>query len=95
MDTVTGEIYATHPLCLGKGELIGSSSHDNRDMSQSVKELDKSIKELFKDNPLTDTQKDFLLTASQGKFLLSITRKKKLRLYVQANVVEREMMGEE
>ena len=51
--------------------------------------------ELFKDNPLTDTQKDFLLTASQGKFLLSITRKKKLRLYVQANVVEREMMGEE
>ena len=51
--------------------------------------------ELFKDNPLTETQKDFLLTASQGKFLLSITRKKKLRLYVQANAFERQMMGEE
>ena len=50
VDTVTGEIYATHPLCLGKGELIGSSSHDNRDMSQSVKELDKSVKELFADS---------------------------------------------
>lgn len=51
--------------------------------------------ELFKDNPLTETQKDFLLTASQGKFLLSITRKKKLRLYVQANAFEKQMMGEE
>ena len=50
VDTVTGEIYATHPLCFGKGELIGSSSHDNRDMSQSVKELDKSVKELFADS---------------------------------------------
>lgn len=60
MDTVTGEIYATHPLCLGKGELIGSSSHDNRDMSQSVKELDKSIKELFKDNKNAEAYLDNL-----------------------------------
>ena len=47
VDTVTGEIYATHPLCLGKGELIGSATHDYRDMSQPLKELDKSVKELF------------------------------------------------
>lgn len=50
--------------------------------------------ELFKDNPLTETQKDFLLKATQGSFLLSITRKKKLRLKVEANAIEREMMGE-
>ena len=50
--------------------------------------------ELFKDNPLTETQKDFLLKAGQGEFLLSITRKKKLRLKVEANVMEKEMMGE-
>jgi len=47
VDTITGEIYATHPLCLGKGELIGSATHDYRDMSQSLKELEKSVKELF------------------------------------------------
>ena len=50
--------------------------------------------ELFKDNPLTETQKDFLLKAGQREFLLSITRKKKLRLKVEANVMEKEMMGE-
>lgn len=50
VDSVTGEVYATHPLCLGKGELIGSATHDYRDMSQSLKELDKSVKELFSDN---------------------------------------------
>ena len=50
VDAVTGEIYATHPICLGKGELIGSSSHDRRDMSQSLKELDESVKALFDSN---------------------------------------------
>jgi hypothetical protein len=52
VDALTGEIYATHPICHGKGELIGSSTHDRRDMSQSLKELDASVKELF-DNDCT------------------------------------------
>jgi len=50
VDALTGEIYATHPICLGKGELIGSSTHDKRDMSQSLKELDISVKSLFDNN---------------------------------------------
>lgn len=50
VDALTGEVYATHPLCMGKGELIGTSSHEDRDMSQSVKDLDTSVKELLDNN---------------------------------------------
>ncbi len=50
--------------------------------------------ELFKENPLTDTQKNFLLKANQGEFLLNITRKKRLRIKISATPLEEEMMGE-
>ena len=52
VDAVTEEVYATHPISRGKGELIGYSSHDRRDMSQSLKDLDASVKDLF-DNDVT------------------------------------------
>jgi transposase len=64
VDAVTGEIYATHPICLGKGELIGSSSHDRRDMSQSLKELDESVKALFDGN---EAVADFLSHVHEEK----------------------------
>lgn len=51
--------------------------------------------ELFKQNPLTDTQKQFLLRAKQGEFLLNITNKKRVRLWVRATELERYLMGEE
>ena len=51
--------------------------------------------ELFKENPLTDTQKMFLMKAVQGEFLLNITHKKRLRIGITANKLEREMMGED
>ncbi len=47
VDALTGEVYAKHPVCMGKGELIGSATHDRRDMSQTVKELDASVKAMF------------------------------------------------
>ena len=51
--------------------------------------------ELFKQNPLTDTQKNFLLSSRRGEFLLNIDSKTRLRLKVEATKLEREMMGEE
>ena len=48
-----------------------------------------------KENPLTDTQKNFLLRAKQGEFLLNITSKKRVRLWIRATELERELMGEE
>lgn len=60
-----------------------------------LKEADMSAYlELFKENPLTDTQKAFLLTANQGEFLLNVTRKKRLRIKISATPLEQEMMGE-
>lgn len=50
--------------------------------------------ELFKQNPLTDTQKSFLLSAKRGEFLLNIDSKTRLRILIQATNLEREMMGE-
>lgn len=50
--------------------------------------------ELFKENRLTDTQKAFLLKASQGDFLLNVTRKKRLRIHIEAMPLEVQMMGE-
>ncbi len=49
---------------------------------------------LFYQNPLTDTQKEFLSKAQQGEFLLTITNKKRLRLSVMATPMEIELMGE-
>ena len=60
-----------------------------------LKEADmNAYLELFKENPLTDTQKSFLLKASQGEFLLNVTRKKRLKIKISAIPLEKEMMGE-
>lgn len=40
VDASTGEIYATHPISAGKGELIGSTTNDYREKSQTLKELE-------------------------------------------------------
>ena len=50
--------------------------------------------ELFKNNPLTDTQKAFLLSAKRGEFLLNVDNKNRLRVWIRATELEREMMGE-
>ena len=50
--------------------------------------------ELFKQNPLTDTQKKFLMSARRGEFLLNIDSKNRLRIWIRATELEREMMGE-
>lgn len=50
--------------------------------------------ELFKNNPLTDTQKAFLLSAKRGEFLLNIDNKNRLRVWIRATELERQMMGE-
>ena len=48
-DSVTGEIYAEHPLCHEKGKLIGKR-RDERDKSKSLKELEENIKSLFEND---------------------------------------------
>ena len=55
----------------------------------------KSYLELFKNNPLTETQKEFLQEAKRGEFLLNIDNKTRLRVWIRATEIEREMMGEE
>ena len=50
--------------------------------------------ELFKQNPLTETQKSFLLSAKRGEFLHNIDTKTRLRIKIEATNLEREMMGE-
>ena len=50
--------------------------------------------ELFKQNLLTDTQKNFLMSARRGEFLLNIDSKNRLRIWIRATELEREMMGE-
>ena len=65
-------------------------------LAGTLKEDDLSAYlELFKQNPLTDTQKEFLLRAKQGEFLLNITNKKRVRLWVRATPYEIKLMGEE
>ncbi len=49
---------------------------------------------LFYENPLTDTQKEFLMKAEQGQFLLTINSKKRIREQILASPVEVELMGE-
>ncbi|MDO5556934.1 MAG: ATP-binding protein [Clostridia bacterium] len=55
----------------------------------------KAYLELFKNNPLTDTQKAFLLGAKRGEFLLNVDNKTRLRIWIRATETERKMMGEE
>ena len=50
--------------------------------------------ELFKQNPLTDTQKNFLMECQLGEFLFTIDSKQRLRLKVEASMLEKQMMGE-
>ena len=50
--------------------------------------------ELFKQNPLTDTQKSFLMSAKRGEFLLNIDNKIRLRIWIRATELEQQMMGE-
>ena len=51
-DAVTGEIYATHPLCHEKGKLIGHSERSERDKSKTVQEQEDALKKLFEDDEL-------------------------------------------
>lgn len=50
-DALTGEIYATHPLCHDKGQLIGKK-RTTRDKSKTLLELEQSLNELFEQNHL-------------------------------------------
>ncbi len=50
---------------------------------------------LFYQNPLTDTQKEFLMQAEMGEFLLTVDSKKRIRIKILATPMELEMMGEE
>ena len=50
--------------------------------------------ELFKQNPLTDTQKNFLMSARRGEFLLNVDSKNRLRIWIRATELEQRMMGE-
>ena len=54
----------------------------------------KAYIELFKNNPLTDTQRAFLLGAKRGEFLLNIDNKTRLRIWIRATETERKIMGE-
>lgn len=49
---------------------------------------------LFNQNPLTDTQKEFLIKAEQGNFLLSINSKNRLKIKIIATPKELEIMQE-
>ena len=50
---------------------------------------------LFYQNPLTDTQKEFLMQAEMGEFLLTINSKNRIRVKIVATPLEVELMGEE
>ncbi len=50
--------------------------------------------DLFKNNPLTETQQEFLLQAQQGQFLVNIESKVRLRVKIFANDLEKKQMGE-
>lgn len=54
----------------------------------------KAYLELFKQNPLTDTQKKFLSSANRGEFLLIIDSKSRLKIKIEATNLEKDMMGE-
>ena len=48
-DILTGEIYATHPLCHDKGKLIGQKRND-RDTNKSLLEQERMIQQLFQED---------------------------------------------
>lgn len=50
---------------------------------------------LFYQNPLTDTQREFLMQAEMGEFLLTINSKKRIRIKIIATPLEVELMGEQ
>jgi len=54
----------------------------------------KAYLDLFKNNPLTDTQISFLNRCVQGEFLLNIDSKTRLRIKIEATPFEIERMGE-
>ena len=49
---------------------------------------------LFYQNPLTDTQKEFLTQAKMGEFLLTVNSKNRIRLKIEATPMEIELMKE-
>lgn len=55
----------------------------------------KAYFDLFKNNPLTDTQVSFLNTCKQGEFLLNIDSKTRLSIEIEATELEKELMGED
>ncbi|MCI9434910.1 MAG: DUF87 domain-containing protein [Bacilli bacterium] len=55
----------------------------------------KTYLNLFYQNPLTDSQKDFLSKAEQGEFLLTVNSKIRLALKVLISETELDYMGEE
>lgn len=50
---------------------------------------------LFYQNPLTETQKEFLMQAEMGDFLLTIDSKNRIRIKIFATPLEKNLMGEE
>ena len=50
-DMITGEIYATHPVCHEKGMLVGHK-RDTRDKSKTISDQEKVLKELFDNDTL-------------------------------------------
>lgn len=84
---------------IGKEEIAQQASaifnNCQYQMVGMLKEDDlKAYLSLFTENPLTETQKNFLLVATQGQFLLNIDAKERLVVKVEATPLEREMMGE-
>jgi len=51
VDVLTGKIYAKHPLCHEKGELIGKK-RDTREKSKTLLELEQALCDLFGQNDL-------------------------------------------
>jgi Transposase and inactivated derivatives len=47
VDVDTGVLYAKHPLCTGKGELIGDQSRPYRDKSKTILEIEQSVIKLM------------------------------------------------
>lgn len=55
----------------------------------------EAIEKIYKNDPLTETQKSFLKTAELGQFLLNINYKNRLRVEIFATPLERYYMGDE
>ena len=83
---------------IGKEEIAQQASaifnNCQYQMVGMLKEDDlKAYLSLFTENPLTETQKNFLLIATQGQFLLNIDAKERLVVKIEATPLEVEMMG--